>query len=319
MKRLEQAKALLAEGLINIKTREGITKINQAIDIFSRCIENDPMNAHILLLRASSYVALKDEENALKDYTRIKLLDPSNPRILDELGVGLLRLNQFRDALECFDKVISATKKDPDKEKLFSASFNRSLVYLYQGELNMAEKELELLVKEQPATSGAYSLVGNLNEYLGNNNKAEMMYREAIKLAPTKKERAKEYWTLGELYRRNMFYDQALKIYRLGMETSKETLSNLFGVWETLIEQGKKLQRLDDCIAVARKIAEKSLRFRFTLALLQMYANNNKEAIQEYQTFINAIESNPLEWGIFLKPEVNRAKTYIHKLKENNL
>ena len=157
--------------------------------------------------------------------------------------------------------------------------------------------------------------MGSVSEHLNRNHDAESMYKKAIELSDNSRDRAKKYWLLGELYRRNKHYDHAIRIYRLGLKTFPDETSNMFGIWETMIEKGDKVDRLNDCIALARKIAEKTLRARFTLAILYMAAKKQDDATGEFTLFLETIKTNPKEWGMRLKPEKIRAQQYLETLQ----
>jgi len=304
----------LTAGLLDISSSQGQEKIRRSAVLFTEILSENQNNPRILLLRASALTALRDGDNAREDFRRIVRLNPEDPALLDETGVGLLRLDCFDEAIQCLERALLLTDPVGDPERYFSIRFNTALACFYLGHLQRATEELQAVVDAQPDNYQGYSLLGNIYEYREQYDRAERLYRKAVKMAVEPSDRARQYWFLGELYRRHGYYEQAIDIFRRGVKLYPDDYANMFGVWESTIGLGNPPERLNDCLLIAEKFAPKNLRARFTLAILYLAGEQLEKALAEFELFLAATEKNPREWGRQLKPEIRYAGQRIAEL-----
>jgi tetratricopeptide (TPR) repeat protein len=78
---------------------------------FSKAIELDPNNAHIIANVGDSYAQLKQYDNAIRDFSKAIELDPNKAIYYGQRGYSFMRLKQYDNAIRDYS---SAIERDPN-------------------------------------------------------------------------------------------------------------------------------------------------------------------------------------------------------------
>ncbi|MDR1166039.1 MAG: tetratricopeptide repeat protein [Deltaproteobacteria bacterium] len=185
-----------------------------------------------------------DIAGAIAEYREGLLLDPGHQNLLNSLGVCHGRLGDQKAALAAFEDVI---RQNPDD---LMANFNKGCSYLWNGQLEEAEKALQKaasLAPDRPevlhqlgktalelghvptalealgrAAAGknrrgeVFSLLGQAKLLAGDRNGAKSAFKQAVKIHP---DDAQSLSALGALYREEGKDDSmALSLFRRSVE-----------------------------------------------------------------------------------------------------
>jgi chemotaxis protein methyltransferase CheR len=110
-------------------------------------------------------------------------------KLLDEVRSLVVR-EQFRDALERLDALVSASERDAQVHLL------RASILTNQGRFVEASDVCRRLLADEPHSAGAYHLLGVSSEQLGRLSEARSHHETAITLD---RDFAMSYWLLGRL------------------------------------------------------------------------------------------------------------------------
>jgi len=159
----------LARGEEAIRTNDW-EQVNTIIDTLEATGRTD--EAH--LLRGKAYYARKRPDLALAEFDAIR--DPS-PRYLTaatQAGRCLLDLGALKEAAQVFSLVI---EQQPD-----NVDANRGLAAVAYdlGQLNTAIDHLEVVARLDPGDGRPHRLIGLIYKDMGQHEKAEAAYREAL-------------------------------------------------------------------------------------------------------------------------------------------
>ncbi len=110
---------------------------DEAIQVFSRLLKEDPANASALASRASAYLAFEDVQAALTDANLLLQTTPDDPRALIIKGTCLFRNDNFREALDVLDDPVLISRDSLDARWMrIKCCSNLKLTFREMEELN---------------------------------------------------------------------------------------------------------------------------------------------------------------------------------------
>tara|TARA_Y100001970_G_C14224521_1_gene854758 strand:+ start:198 stop:1685 length:1488 start_codon:yes stop_codon:yes gene_type:complete len=158
--------------------------------------------AAVSLKKNNNQAALKANKEALK-------LNPKDDEVLNNLGLTLQKLGEFREAEINLKKAISL------KPNFYQAYFNLGITLKALGKLEEAEKSYKAALKFQPNYAQAYYNLGNLLKETGRLEEAEASFKQAIALKP---DYAEAYFNLGNTNKDFGRLEEAEASYRKAIE-----------------------------------------------------------------------------------------------------
>ena len=94
-------------------------------------------------------------------------------------GLSHYHLDQFEDALPCFDNILNIWPNSPN------VLFMRAKCYDYLDKLNQAERDYRQVIKLDSSAPCAHCFLGLVLESKGELNEAKKIYAHALKVDPT--------------------------------------------------------------------------------------------------------------------------------------
>ena len=150
------ARVMLAQAMASLSL------LDEAVEQVDLALEQDPddMRAHALAARIHQFTGKMDKASEhLAQIDEGKISEASNPALLAQIK---LRKGKIDEAAEICNRAISAGKPDPVLRMLVAG------IYIRKGDLELAEKHLLGLVRNQPNNRQAYALLTRF--YLEHNN-----------------------------------------------------------------------------------------------------------------------------------------------------
>lgn len=146
-------------------------------------------------------------------------------------------------ALEAVNKAIPLFKND--KEALYRAYRERSLIYLNKDEQKKALSDIDMLIKLMPDSTDGYNLRGNYLYEIGSYKKSNADFREIVRLAPDK---TSGYMGIGRNLIALKEYDKAIAEFNHCMEISPDYCQPYSFRSEVYYLQGKLDEAAHDAI-----------------------------------------------------------------------
>ncbi|MFO7864783.1 MAG: tetratricopeptide repeat protein [Salinivirgaceae bacterium] len=222
--------------------QEAVDPFAMMIDSISKEIRKTPMEDTLFFQRSRLYVQIGDFENAVNDLEIAKKLNPNEPQYyLDlaelELGQGegrislellqrakdkfpenvlvkiklarlLMAMEELKDART---QLIQASRIEPRNPELYLMS---SMIFQQIGEFDKAIEDLQKAVMYDPEYYDGHVMLGYVYAQLGNKQTIDH-YENAIRLQPDNPEAV---YNLAMYYQDNGMYEEALELYRKGLE-----------------------------------------------------------------------------------------------------
>lgn len=107
---------------------------NEAVEVFSKCIELDKNRFYLWVLRGDAYEELKDYRKAFDDYWRSIQLEPNNGAVLDKMARILFNFGNENSALEYIKKAVDVGNS-PEPLLVMMAMLNKMGMYGFLHEL----------------------------------------------------------------------------------------------------------------------------------------------------------------------------------------
>lgn len=212
-------------------------RISEAVEALRKLVASDPANTDAMFALADLLARTNRPDDALKQFARILELVPRDTAAMNASGRILAGLGRHQDAIGMFSGSI-AVMEGAD------IILSRGQSSLALGRLNDALADFQLAAKRDPSMAGAYLGMARINllkkwlsqarenvkDALGRApedpdarlmNAEVMLAFEEIEAARTEIEAvlaggndsARAYFLLGEVFRSNMAYADALKFY----------------------------------------------------------------------------------------------------------
>ena len=176
--------------LARIRTKEN--KDAEARQLLEKAVTVNPDNEWYWLALAGNYEKINDIpklENVFKELAR---LNPDKPDYYTNQARALMLDKKYDEALAIYNQ----------QEKLFGKNeesiFGKQKIYLKQGKLDLATKDLEELIKENPQEIRPYLQLSDLYNSNSQNDKALKVLESAAKINP---DNALIHLGLADVYR----------------------------------------------------------------------------------------------------------------------
>ena len=176
--------------LARIRNREN--KDEEARQLLEKAVTVDPENEWYWLALAGNYEKINDIpklENVFKELIRI---NPEKPEYYSNQARALAMEKKYDEALAAYDQLETRFGKN---EETISG---RQKIYLKQGKLDLATKDLEQMIRENPTETRAYLQLAELYNSNNQNDKALKVLENAGKNNP---DDALIHLALADVYR----------------------------------------------------------------------------------------------------------------------
>jgi tetratricopeptide (TPR) repeat protein len=269
---------------------------DNALDIFKRVIDKNPLNTFALMGRGLVYQEKKDYPAAEKDFRQAIEIDRSDPTAWIGLGNALYDQNKLDEAIVAYNQAI---KLDP---KLAQAYDNLGLALSYQNKLNEAIVAYNQAIKLDPKLAQAYNNLGLALSYQNKLNEAIIALNQAIKLDP---KLAQAYNNLGLA----LSYQNKLNEAIVALNQAIKLDPKLAQAYNNLGVVLGKQNKLDEAIAAynqAIKLDPKLAQAYNNLGFALSYQNKLDEAIAALNQAIQINSNYALAYA-------NRGEAYFKK------
>ena len=243
----------------------------EAIDIYSRLIDEYPDNSEYYSNLADSYYNLSDYSNAIENYKKILTFEDENYTVLLKIGILLNQLNKFNEAEEYLNDAIHCGS--PNKELLIQlgmsyggqqkflqslGAFKEALSFslndpIIHYQLGIIYKELEI-----------YNLaIEEFNQYLTKNSSDYIAY-----------------YLIGDSYYNMHIYDIALEYFNKSYDINPGHIKSLYSVGSCYLKlnDNKKAARIFKSII---KRDPNHVQSRSELVDVYIALNKSREAKKE--------------------------------------
>ncbi|WP_438862979.1 XrtA/PEP-CTERM system TPR-repeat protein PrsT [Neptunicella sp.] len=154
---------------------------SDALLIVSRLLQNDRLNATLLLQQARIYSAMRNSESAKSNFTVIYELWLSDPAKLHLLASHQIKANDLQGARKTLNKVLSLSADH------YNAKIDLARLSLIENKPDETKQLISELAKVDANTAELYVLKGDLANHLKDKQKAVKEYVKAILIAPENK------------------------------------------------------------------------------------------------------------------------------------
>ncbi|MDE8650956.1 tetratricopeptide repeat protein [Novosphingobium album (ex Liu et al. 2023)] len=149
-----------------------------AVEAYTRALEQEPDNRYAIEHRAAAYTSLGDTQSALADLTSIVEKRPDDPDAYIARGNFLLNQQEYDKAIADFDKAHSL---DPSSEWLLA---NRGIARVWKRDFAAAATDLDAAAKINPKNAVVYRARGLMSQQKGAWQDAIAAYTSALQLEP---------------------------------------------------------------------------------------------------------------------------------------
>ncbi|HVV54964.1 MAG TPA: tetratricopeptide repeat protein, partial [Mucilaginibacter sp.] len=192
-----------------------------AQDLLERAVTVKPDNEWYWVALADCYEKSNDLPKLEYVFNELTRIDPDKPDYyFDQANVYFLE-KKYDDALAVYDKIEAITGIT---DELVA---KREVIYLKQGKLDKAAKDIQNLIAVNPGQARYYLLLGELYNSNGMTDKALAVLQDAEKIAP---DNGQVHLALSDTYRDKKDY-----------ESSYDELSKAFALPDMDIEQEIKI------------------------------------------------------------------------------
>ena len=153
---------------------------------------------------ADSYLAVKDYENASKQYQAVFDKKPDAFKNYSQFGIALLNINEAQKAVEMLEKAIEL---DADNN---SAHLGLAQAYQDLGKNDMSYEQYQIVLAKVPNLNTVRLDYANLLADMDKNTEAIVQYNQYIKAFPND---INGYKHIAQVYKKLNNYDKALENY----------------------------------------------------------------------------------------------------------
>ena len=149
-----------------------------AIFYAERAVELEPENKWMLMLQASIYRNFTTDGQEIVVFQKLIELDPENPDYRFELALSQQQHEQYDDAVKTLDEleaIVGINEIITDQKKQ---------IYLQQGDLDKAVKEVEKLIKAYPKNIDYYGTLAQIYMVNGKEEEGLKVYDKMLEIAP---------------------------------------------------------------------------------------------------------------------------------------
>jgi tetratricopeptide (TPR) repeat protein len=133
-----------------------------AVEAYTRALEQEPDNRYAIEHRAAAYASLGDTQRALADLTSIVEKRPDDPAAYVDRGSFFLNQREYDKAIADFDKAHSL---DPSDEEPLA---NRGMARVWKRDFAAAASDLDAAAKINPKNAVVFRARGMMAQRKGN-------------------------------------------------------------------------------------------------------------------------------------------------------
>lgn len=149
-----------------------------AVEAYTRALEQEPDNRYAIEHRAAAYASLGDTQRALADLTSIVEKRPDDPAAYVDRGNFLLNQREYDKAIADFDKAHSL---DPSDEEPLA---NRGMARVWKRDFAAAASDLDAAAKINPKNAAVFRARGMMAQRKGEWQDAIAAYTSALQVEP---------------------------------------------------------------------------------------------------------------------------------------
>jgi tetratricopeptide (TPR) repeat protein len=178
----QEESALLAD---LVDSRAGLQllkdgRVEEAIQLLTRARQTRPQDALVPNALGLAYLYKKDPTAAVKAFSDALKIDPGFGEARNNRGVAYMELGRLDEASADFDKVLEGA---PSPERL-NARYNLGVLRRKEGRMEDAERELSLVIADDPLYVKALRERGLVREKRGEYTAALKDFLEVLKSEP---------------------------------------------------------------------------------------------------------------------------------------
>ena len=162
-------------------------KWQEAIDLYTKAIKQDPRYAYAFVSRGIAYASIGELDRAVSNFSDALKVDPKYTEVYNNRGVVLEYMGRYNRAVEDLTKAIEC---DPTFAQLY---YNRGLAYSYKGRHDMAIPDFNKAIELKPDYSRAYLGKAIACEKAGLKKEAIDAYRKTLEYDKSKDPEMLEY------------------------------------------------------------------------------------------------------------------------------
>jgi tetratricopeptide (TPR) repeat protein len=316
----QQFQYLFIEG---IKQRT-IGNVDEAIKIFSRCLEMDPSSSTSLYEIANIHLVRGDFQSAMIMLERAVSLDPQN-RYYQILLAKIYQQNKLFEKAAVTFEVLTALVPDNDEYPLYRAdmysmagkydialkcydelekkwgiteslALGKQAIYLKQGKKKDAYKEIENLISQNEENTKYYGLLADM--YLADSvmDKSLEYYNKLLQLKP---DDGFVHFSLANYYRIAKDYPKAYENIKIGFEDSNLELETKVQMYMLLVQSDDHHLTDDQQLELIQILIDKHIddeRPRSLLAEYYLSKKQSKEALEQLRLVVEINKGNYAYW-----------------------
>ena len=165
---------LFNKGVASLKQGD----FQEAIDVFSRLIDQDPLNPDVYRNRGVAYMKVNNYDAAISDFESALKIRPDIKGIYSNLGVAWYYKKEYARAISYYDREIQF------KTDNHYAYFNRALCRAAQGSTEQALDDVNESIRLYPEHYPAVCLKADILAAMGRETAAITVYEQAMALDP---------------------------------------------------------------------------------------------------------------------------------------
>lgn len=206
-------------------------------------------------------------------YHRLLKEQPSQPDILNLLGVVAMETGRYEIAVDCISRALESRPRAPDYH------YNLGLACLSQGKNTDAEKRFRAATELKPSYAEAHNNLANVLKEQGKSEEASKHYRIALDVYPNHPGANSNLATLLEELGDN---DEALIYYTKTVQTEPEVAEARFNLANILRKLGKLHEAVDE-YTKATALGLESADLYFNLGVTFQQLEQYDAAIDSYE------------------------------------
>lgn len=264
----------------------------KTIEYCKKVLEINPGNLDALNVLGYSHLWTGNYKEAIECFQKIVIFKPKDNEIKEQLAEAYSWNKEYEESISIYKEIVEDTDDIKVREKL-------ARVCIWNGDFDMAKKELEIILEVNPKAPKARLLLAKLMHYSGETEKAVEVYEDLLeeeKHVAEKEPDAEEIKELlGEAYMISKDYEKAVKQYE---DVLKEDPNNI----KVRIELAEILsweKQYDRAIEEYRKVLEiepDHQKAKEKLADVFVWIKKYKEAEVLYKEIV---EENPERLDVY--------------------
>ncbi|WP_417590286.1 tetratricopeptide repeat protein [Owenweeksia hongkongensis] len=202
-------------------------KSDDALFYAERAVQLEPKNKWMLMLLASAYRNFDNQQKEIDIFKRLVKLDSLNPDYRFELAISYQQYERYDEAIAALNEleailgvneIISNQKKE---------------IYLEQGDLDAAVKEIENLIKTYPKNVDFYGTLAQIYMVNGKEKDALKVYNKMLEIAP---EDPRPHLDLAQYYKDQRDFEKSIHHLKKAMLSPSLEIDKKIGVLLSLYD-----------------------------------------------------------------------------------